>query len=53
MDKKIKWGIIGLGDIAHSFAEVFSSDFAELVAVSSRTLEKAEQFSQEYNIPKA
>ena len=30
MDKKIKWGIIGLGDIAHSFAEVFSSDFAEL-----------------------
>lgn len=53
MDKKIKWGIIGLGDIAHSFAEVFSSDFAELVAVGSRTLEKAEQFSQEYNIPKA
>lgn len=53
MDQKIKWGIIGLGDIAHGFAQVFSSDDAELVAVGSRTLEKAEEFAKKYGIPKA
>lgn len=53
MNQKIKWGIIGLGDIAHGFAQVFLSDDAELVAVGSRTLEKAEAFAEKYSIPKA
>lgn len=53
MKQKIKWGIIGLGDIAHGFAQVFSSENAELVAVGSRTLTKAEEFAEKYHIPKA
>lgn len=52
MNKKVNWGIIGLGDIAHGFAHVFQSDDAELTAVGSRTLDKAEAFAQQYHIPK-
>jgi len=53
MTKKIKWGIIGLGGIAHDFASAFESDQAELAAVGSRTLEKAQDFAEQYNVPKA
>lgn len=53
MTKKVKWGIIGLGNIAHEFAGAFKSDKAELVAVGSRTKDKAVLFSAQYNIPKA
>lgn len=53
MSKKIKWGIIGLGSIAHEFAGVFQSDRAELVAVGSRSKEKAAAFAKEYNVPNA
>jgi len=53
MTKKIKWGIIGLGGIAHEFASAFRSDQAELVAIGSRTLEKAKNFAKKYNVPKA
>ncbi|GEQ34273.1 Gfo/Idh/MocA family protein [Marinilactibacillus psychrotolerans] len=48
-----KWGIIGLGEIAHNFADSFKSDNAELIAVASRTLQKAQDFASEYNVPKA
>lgn len=51
--KTIKWGIIGLGSIAHSFASAFNSEQAELVGVASRTLQKAYDFSKQYTIPKA
>lgn len=51
--KKIKWGIVGLGSIAHHFASSFNSDNAELVAVASRTTQKAFEFSQKYAVPKA
>ncbi|WP_027107946.1 Gfo/Idh/MocA family protein [Lacticigenium naphthae] len=51
--RKIKWGIIGLGDIAHSFAENFSVENAELVAVGSRNLQKAQDFAEKHAIPKA
>ncbi|SFK01342.1 Predicted dehydrogenase [Marinilactibacillus piezotolerans] len=50
---RIKWGIIGLGGIAHDFAASFKSDNAELAAVASRTLQKAQDFASEYNVPKA
>lgn len=50
---KIKWGIIGLGGIAHEFARQFESDAAEIVAVGSRTQEKADDFAKQYNVPKA
>lgn len=50
---KIRWGILGLGTIAHEFAEVFQSDKAELSAVGSRTMQKAYDFASRYDIPKA
>lgn len=50
---KIKWGMIGLGDIAHQFAQSFNTDKAELTAVASRTLQKAFDFSNTYKVPKA
>lgn len=51
--KKYQWGIIGLGNIAHEFAEHFDQETSELAAVASRTIDKAEAFSQRYHIPKA
>ncbi|HLR92837.1 MAG TPA: Gfo/Idh/MocA family oxidoreductase [Atopostipes sp.] len=53
MRQKVKWGMIGLGDIANSFAQAFESEKAELAAVGSRTLDKAQSFADKYNIPKA
>lgn len=53
-NKKIKWGIIGLGNIAHQFAkDLMLVDEAELVAVASRNLDKAQEFAQNYNCRKA
>ncbi|EMF0080149.1 Gfo/Idh/MocA family oxidoreductase [Enterococcus hirae] len=51
--KKYQWGIIGLGNIAHEFAEHFDQETSELAAVASRTIDKAEAFAQRYDIPKA
>ncbi|WP_194765709.1 Gfo/Idh/MocA family protein [Tamlana sp. I1] len=46
-DKKIKWGIIGLGNIAHQFcADLLLVEQAELYAVASRSLEKAKAFAE-------
>lgn len=50
---KVKWGIIGLGTIANEFASVFESEQAELVAVASRSLQKAQQFAKKHQVPKA
>ncbi len=52
---KLRWGIIGLGKIAEHFARDFndaSSDQNELVAVASRTLDKARAFAQNHQISK-
>lgn len=51
--KKYQWGIIGLGNIAHEFAEHFDQETSDLAAVASRTIDKAEAFAQRYHIPKA
>lgn len=51
--KKYQWGIIGLGNIAHEFAEHFDQETSELAAVASRTMDKAETFAQRYHVPKA
>lgn len=49
----VKWGIMGSDDSAHQFAESFPSASAELLAVSSRTLQKSYDFSQVHAILKA
>ncbi len=52
--KKIKWGIIGLGRIAHSFAtDLLTIDDAELYAVASRNQEKADEFAKNHGATKA
>ena len=52
--QKIKWGIIGLGNIANQFAtDLQLLDDAELVAVASRNKDNAIAFAQKYNCAKA
>lgn len=51
--KKYQWGIVGLGSIANEFAENFDQTSSELVAVASRTLEKAQDFATRHSIKKA
>ncbi|MBR4452224.1 MAG: Gfo/Idh/MocA family oxidoreductase [Clostridia bacterium] len=50
--KKIRFGIVGTGTIAHRFARAIrNTRGAELAAVASRTKEGAEAFSREFEIP--
>ncbi len=51
---KIKWGIIGTGRIANTFAKALAEvEDAELYAVASRKKEKAEQFADLFNFKKS
>ena len=53
-NKKIRWGIIGLGNIANKFAtDLATIENAELVAVASRSKENADEFAKKYNSKKA
>ncbi len=50
METTIKWGIIGLGSIAHKFVkDLLLVEKCALEAVASRNLKKAESFSKQYN----
>jgi predicted dehydrogenase len=50
MSDKIKWGILGLGKIAHTFAQdLVNIPEAHLQAVGSRSLEKAKEFATTYS----
>lgn len=52
--KTIKWGIIGLGNIANSFAtDLATINNAELYAVASRNQEKADEFAKKHHATKA
>ena len=52
--KTIKWGIIGLGNIAHKFAkDLLTIEDAQLQAVASRSLDKAEEFAKTFQSVKA
>ena len=52
--KKYRWGGIGTGRIAHTFAEALRGcEDAELCAVASRTVEKARAFAEEFGFERA
>lgn len=54
MSKSIRWGIIGLGNIAHKFAKDLDLvKGGELVAVASRSQEKAKLFQEEFKVKNA
>lgn len=51
-NKKLRFGIVGTGTIAHRFANAIKNvPNAELAAVASRTKENAEKFGDEFDIP--
>ncbi|TLP77604.1 Gfo/Idh/MocA family protein [Maribacter sp. ACAM166] len=50
----IKWGIVGAGNIAHSFSKDLALvNGGELTAVASRDFEKAKSFAAAYGAPNA
>ena len=52
--KKIKWGILGAGWIAEKFVADFKLvNNGEVIAVASRSLEKAQTFAKKMNLQKA
>ena len=52
--KKLNWGIIGLGKIAHAFVKDLQLvEACSLVAVASRSQNKATEFAQQYQATKA
>ncbi|MGK0458654.1 MAG: putative dehydrogenase, partial [Polaribacter sp.] len=52
--KKIRWGIIGLGNIANKFAtDLARVENVELVAVASRNQQRAETFAVQHNSKRA
>lgn len=53
-EKKIRWGIIGLGKIANKFAtDLMTLKNIELVAVASRNQQNADDFAHKFNAKKA
>lgn len=52
--KKIRWGILGVAKINERMIPAFSqARHAQLLAIASRSLEKAKEASARYGIPKA
>lgn len=52
--KTIRWGILGLGHIAHKFSQDLATvEGAQLYAVASRSKEKATSFAKEFQVPKS
>lgn len=51
MENVFRWGVIGTGIIACKFAEAIGAlEDAEIVAVSNRTVSKAEEYAERYGI---
>ena len=47
----VRWGILGAGKIAQSFANDFHAvENAELVAIASREKDRARQFAKEHDL---
>ncbi|WP_170318217.1 Gfo/Idh/MocA family protein [Paenibacillus thalictri] len=54
MTSKIRWGILGPGGIANTFAnDLVHLPDAQLVAVGSRSLDRAREFAAKHNMPNA
>lgn len=51
--KKLKWGILGPGNIARDFAQALNRVNGEVYAVASRNKERSEKFARENNVKKA
>src|SRR5690606_16833598 len=53
--KKVRWGILGTAKIAREWLipAMHLAENAEVVAVASRSLESAERYARDNNIPKA
>lgn len=50
--RRVKWGIIGLGNIANKFAQTIKAmESVELVAVAARDKNKSEDFGRIYDVP--
>jgi dihydrodiol dehydrogenase / D-xylose 1-dehydrogenase (NADP) len=53
MAQKVRWGILAPGGIARKFAEgLQSAAGAELIAVGSRSKDRADAFADEFDIPR-
>ena len=51
METKIRWGIVGPGKIARKFvSDLLLVEDADVSAVASRSLERAQAFAKEYNV---
>jgi Predicted dehydrogenases and related proteins len=51
-NRRVKWGILGTGRIAAVFATALQVvENSELYAVGSRTQQKAQEFSDKFNVP--
>ena len=54
MSSTVQWGIIGAGNIARAFARsLANSTTGRLVAVGSRSRQKADRFAAEFNVSRA
>lgn len=52
MSGKIRWGILGPGGIAHKFADALKAiPDAEIIAVGSRDLQRANAFADTFDVP--
>lgn len=52
MSRRIAWGILGTGAMAHKFARGLAAlDDADLVAVGSRSAHGARVFAEEFSVP--
>ncbi|WP_269526570.1 Gfo/Idh/MocA family protein [Coraliomargarita parva] len=52
--RRIRWGILAAGDIAHVFAGAFAQcEGSELVAVASRDASRASEFAKKFSLDKA
>ena len=54
MNRKVKWGVAGLGNIAHKFtSDLIIASTVDLVAVASSSLDRAKEFKNRYGAKKA